>query len=387
MMAIWRSAPGAAVHRRRPVVPGRALAAGRDRDPERPAVRGGPRRPGRRRAGQPGQVHLPRRDEPRDPDADERDHRHERPDARYAADRRAARLRRDDPHVGRRAAPDHQRHPRLLEDRGRQGRTGPSAVRLRAMHRGRAGRRRAARRGQGPRARLHDRRRPAADDRRRPGPAAPDRHQPAVERDQVHRDRRGRADGRGPTASPDAGAHERPLGVHGRGPRHRDRHPAGPDRAAVPVVQPGRCVHLAAVRRHGPGPRHQPPPGGADGRLADRHERRGRRPGQHVPARDPRGRHGDGPRSGADRRRGPGRPARARRGRQRHEPPDPRQAAAALGDDRRGDRVAPGGARLGRAQGSRFDLAILDMHMPELDGISLATAIRASDGRRRRPRS
>ena len=31
------------------------------------------------------------------------------------------------------------------------------------------------------------------------------------------------------------------------------------------------------------------------------------------------------------------------------------------------------------AAGRRFDLAILDMHMPELDGISLATALRASD--------
>ena len=36
--------------------------------------------------------------------------------------RRAARLRRDDPQLRRRAADDHQRHPRLLEDRGRQAR-------------------------------------------------------------------------------------------------------------------------------------------------------------------------------------------------------------------------------------------------------------------------
>ena len=35
----------------------------------------------------------------------------------------AARLRRHDPLVGRRPADDHQRHPRLLEDRGRQGRS------------------------------------------------------------------------------------------------------------------------------------------------------------------------------------------------------------------------------------------------------------------------
>ena len=62
---------------------------------------------------------LPRDDEPRDPHADERRDRHERAAARHAAQRRAARLRRDDPRLGRRAADDHQRHPRLLEDRGR----------------------------------------------------------------------------------------------------------------------------------------------------------------------------------------------------------------------------------------------------------------------------
>ena len=40
MMAIWRSAPGAAVHRRGPGLPRRPLAAGRHRDRERAAVRG-----------------------------------------------------------------------------------------------------------------------------------------------------------------------------------------------------------------------------------------------------------------------------------------------------------------------------------------------------------
>ena len=133
-----------------------------------------------------------------------------------------------------------------------------------------------------------------------------------------------------------------------RRPRYGDRHPGGPDRAAVPVVQPGGRVDLAAVRRHGSRPGHQSPPGGADGRLADRDQRRCRGPGQHLPPDAPRGRHRDGPRPGPDRRGGPGRPARSGRGRQRHEPPDPRQAAVALGDDGRGDRVPAGGARLGR---------------------------------------
>ena len=67
------------------------------------------------------------------------------------------------------------------------------AVRPARLHRGRARRPRACRRGQAPRARLRDRGGAAADDRRRPGPAPPDRPQPAVQRDQVHRTRRGRA--------------------------------------------------------------------------------------------------------------------------------------------------------------------------------------------------
>ena len=45
------------------------------------------------RRGEPGQERVPGRDEPRDPDADECGHRHERAAARHAARRRAARLR------------------------------------------------------------------------------------------------------------------------------------------------------------------------------------------------------------------------------------------------------------------------------------------------------
>ena len=80
------------------------------------------RRGGRRR--EPGEERVPRDDEPRDPDADERRHRDDRAAARHAARRRAARLRREHQHVGRGAAHDHQRHPRLLEDRGRPVRAG-----------------------------------------------------------------------------------------------------------------------------------------------------------------------------------------------------------------------------------------------------------------------
>ena len=89
-------------------------------DPGRDRARAGQ---GRRRGGQPGQERVPRQHEPRDPHADERRHRHDRPAARHAArppssansPRRRAASR-------RRAAGHHQRHPRLLQDRGRQAR-------------------------------------------------------------------------------------------------------------------------------------------------------------------------------------------------------------------------------------------------------------------------
>ncbi len=42
------------------------------------------------RGGNPGEERVPRHDEPRDPDADERGHRHDRPAARHRADARAA---------------------------------------------------------------------------------------------------------------------------------------------------------------------------------------------------------------------------------------------------------------------------------------------------------
>ena len=101
VMAVWRSAPSRPFTDADLVFLRRPLAAGRDRASRTPAFFADaprPRRIGRGR--QPGQEHLPRRDEPRDPDPDERDHRDERPDPRHAARRRAARLRRDDPTSG-----------------------------------------------------------------------------------------------------------------------------------------------------------------------------------------------------------------------------------------------------------------------------------------------
>ena len=58
------------------------------------------------------------------------------------------------------------------------------------------------------------------------------------------------------------------------GPRHRHRHDAGADGAAVPGVQPGRHLHDAQVRRHRPRPLDQQAAGGDDGRQHLGGERR-----------------------------------------------------------------------------------------------------------------
>ena len=101
-----------------------------------------------------------------------------------------------------------------------------------------------ARDGEAPRHRLRLRRRRARGHRRRCDAAAPDPAQPAVQRRQVHRARRGGADrerqgrrgGRNRTAVRRARHRHRPV-ARGHGP-------------AVPVVLAGRLLHHAQVRRH-----------------------------------------------------------------------------------------------------------------------------------------
>ena len=194
----------------------------------------------------------------------------------------------------------HQRHPRLLEDRGGQARargrsrsTCASASRARSTswRRGRAekGLELAYLVGDGV----------PAGDRRRRDAAAPGAAQPARQRGQVHRARRGRALGDA-RAAPDGRrrSHELTFAVA----RHRHRHPAGPARPPVPVVQPGRRLDHAALRRHRPRPRDQPAARRADGRPDRGRERRSGQ-GSDVPLHDPRRR-----RRGAGRR--PARPER-----------------------------------------------------------------------------
>ena len=142
------------------------------------------------------------------------------------------------------AADDHQRHPRLLEDRGRQA--GARADRLRPA-RGRRGRLRAARR----RARTSagsscSRRSPTTCPRRgqrRPGPAAPGAHQPGRQRGQVHRRRRGRRRGR--RAETDGlrfAVRDTGIGIapeHASGCSRRSRRPTARPRAATAAPASG----------------------------------------------------------------------------------------------------------------------------------------------------
>ena len=66
----------------------------------------------------------------------------------------------------------------------------------------------------------------------------------------------------------------------------------------------------------------------------------------------------------------------ADRGRQRDQPADPQPAGAVLGDDHRARPATAAEALDWIRQGEPFDLAILDMQMPEMDGITLAGEIR-----------
>ena len=180
--------------------------------------------------------------------------------------RRAARLRRHHPQLRRRAADDHQRHPRLLQDRGRQGRPRRRAVQPGRVHRGALDVIAPTASTKGIELAYEVAEPAAAGRRRRPGPAAPDPAQPALQRGQVHRARRGcRLSGerRGGRAGRSCKVTVRDTGIG---------IPRGADGPPLPVLQPGRLVDRPTLRRDRPRPGHQPPPGRGDGWLADGRE-------------------------------------------------------------------------------------------------------------------
>ena len=287
------------------------------------------RRTRRRRSRQRGQELVPRHHEPRDPHADERRDRHERPAARHVAQRRAARLRRHHPRLGRGAADDHQRHPRLLEDRGRSHGDRVASVGPARVHRVRARPDRRARGRKAARHRLSVRGRGAARRGRRRHAAAPGAAQPTEQLGQVHRSGRGRADG---------------VGQRRRAALCRERHRHRPERLRqeppVPELQPGRQQHDAQVRRHRTRAGDQQAARRADGR----HDVGGKprpRPRLDLPLHDARARGRAAGRSAPRVHRGAAGAARqAHPGgrRQRDQPAHPGAADGPLGHGRRRQR-------------------------------------------------
>ena len=173
----------------------------------------------------------------------------------------------------------------------------------------------------------------------------------------------------------------RPRGGSARarvlGARHRHRHPAGPARPPVPVVQPGRRLDDPALRRHRARAGDQPAPGRDDGR----HDRgRPARPGRaatfsfSIPA------HASDV------------PVRVHRDLSGVQPTLRGKRVLVVDDNATNRRIvtvhldtwgmpsrateSPLEALEWLQAGEHFDLAILDMHMPEMDGVGLARAIR-----------
>ena len=212
-------------------------ARGAEHRPPGPGSTVGPR-------GLPTEVGVRGQHEPRDPHSDERGHRDDPPAPRHRPERRAARVRGPHRQLGARPPGDHQRHPRLLEDRGRPHR--PGDRRLRPAASGPRGPRllRGGRPGEGAGAAVpHPARRPhrSAGRSRSPAPGA---DQPRRQRGEVHRE------GRGGPAGDDRGCRrghrERAL----RGPGHRHRHRPRAAAAAVRVLRPGRRLDHPPLRRH-----------------------------------------------------------------------------------------------------------------------------------------
>ena len=213
-----------------------------------------------RRGREQGQERIPGAHVARNPHADERRARHDGAAARFEARPPPAPLRRDHPELRGRVARDHQRHPRLLEDRSRPA--APRGAGPRHPPGDRGGHRsvRATRAPERHRAAARHRSVPASLGQGRRAAHPPDPHEPGVERAQVH--------GQRPRADPRARRESlrTPCLAGHRRDRHRHRHPSRKPGGDLRRVRAGRRLHHAPLRRHGTGARDQPSARDAHGR-------------------------------------------------------------------------------------------------------------------------
>ena len=230
------------------------------------------------RGGQQRQDRVPGQHEPRDPHADERHHRHDRAGARHRARRpSSASTCSMVTSVGRVAADDHQRHPRLLEDRG--GQAGARADPVRAARRGR-------RRAEAAGAAAPSRRGSSWSVDVAPGRA---RRSSSATRSGCGRSSSTWSATR--SSSPSSGEVVVAVREEARGDgcvtpalqraRHRHRHSRREAGAASSRRSAGRRLDDAQVRRHRARPGDLVAAGRADGRPDLGRERAGQR--QHVP--------------------------------------------------------------------------------------------------------